>query len=107
MTYSKREPQSGPVTEEDLTFSLSQLMEYLAAKGRSTQCPMCPHNGEWIFHTGTDDETDPRVLIFGCQNSSEQGVYTPFALMECPRCGFMPSTSLFAVHHYFKDKKNG
>lgn len=108
MSYTERDPLAGPVSEEDLTFRLSQLMEYLAAKGRTTQCPLCSHNGGWIFHTaeGSADD-DPNVLIFKYQNSSEEGAFTPAALMECPQCGFMPSVSLFGVMHYFKEKKNG
>lgn len=96
----KLEKHLESLTEEDVTFTVQQFMQYLANVGRSNKCPVCPHQGEWIFHTTLAD-TD-RLLVHIIQNASATQEYTPVSTMECPRCGFISQTSLIAVAKHFK-----
>tara|TARA_R100000541_G_scaffold301_32_gene1747 strand:+ start:5260 stop:5583 length:324 start_codon:yes stop_codon:yes gene_type:complete len=95
------------LTEEDLKFSTDEFMAFLEGVGRSTSCPLCPHDGAWIFHTTSSGEPDSKMVVYTIQSAVADKEYTPVVLMECPNCGFMPSTSLFAVVDYFRKKNDG
>lgn len=91
---------SPPLTDEDLTFSLPQFMQYLADVGRSNKCPVCPHSGEWIFHTtGRNHEN---MAVHALRTAVGPGDHFPVATMECPRCGFLLHTSLVSVIKHFR-----
>ncbi|HTN30064.1 MAG TPA: hypothetical protein VL178_04415 [Pseudomonas sp.] len=92
-----------PITQDDVTFTVSEFMEFLAATGRSSKCPVCPHQGDWIFHTMPDNET---VAIYAAKHFGMDDGYMPVAYMECPTCGFLQQTSLFAVMYHRKGVRN-
>lgn len=85
----------------EYSFKASKFMSYLTDVGRSNKCPICPHEGEWIFFTEMDGE-DPSMLIYKLPQALNVENYTPCALMECPRCGFLVHTSLINVHAHFQ-----
>ena len=88
------------ITEEDVSFTVHQFMQYLAKVGRSNKCPVCPHQGEWIFHTTLAD--DQQILVHSIQKPGTSLEYTPVATMECPQCGYISQTSLIAVMKHFR-----
>jgi len=87
------------ITEADVTFTVHEFMQYLANVGRSDKCPVCPHQGEWVFHTTLENEEV--LIVHLIQKASNSQEYTPVATMECPRCGFISQTSLIAVKDHF------
>lgn len=90
---------SQPLTDEDLTFSVAQFMQYLADVGRSNKCPVCPHSGEWIFHTtGSNHE---HMAVHALRTAIGPGDHFPMATMECPQCGYLVHTSLVSVIKHF------
>ena len=93
------------ITEADVTFTVRQFMQYLANVGRSNKCPVCPHQGEWIFHTALED--NERVLVHAVRNAGASSEYTPVATMECPQCGHIIQTSLIAVMKHYRGKVDG
>ena len=93
------------ITEADVTFTVQRFMQYLSNVGRSNKCPVCPHQGEWIFHTTLAD--NDQLLVHTIQNASATQEYTPVGTMECPRCGYISQTSLIAVVKHFRSKSGG
>ncbi|MET1077416.1 MAG: hypothetical protein ABWY06_05270 [Pseudomonas sp.] len=85
----------------ELTFPASKFMSYLASVGRVNKCPLCPHEGEWVFFTEIDGD-DPNMLVYKLPQAFGPADFTPCALMECPRCGFLVHTSLINVHAHFQ-----
>lgn len=84
-----------------LRLKASKFMAYLATVGRSNKCPICPHEGEWFFFTEVEGD-DPEMLVYKLQQAFNPQDYTPCALMECPRCGFLVHTSLINVQAHFQ-----
>lgn len=99
----EEKPDQTQVTAADLTFTYHQLMDYLRAVGRSAKCPVCPHEADWIFHTEPDND-NMAVYAIPLPNGTR---FMPVACMECPKCGFIQQTSLFAVLEHFKGYRHG
>lgn len=91
------------VSTDQVKFTVNEMSEFLAAVKRSSQCPLCPHNGNWYFHTvaGTN-----QIAIHSVPRDGSPETFNPVALMECPGCGFMPMVSLVAVRDYFRKKSD-
>lgn len=96
--------------------TLSQFISFLVKAGRSSSCPVCPHDGEWNFHIDKSlemglescmmitrmDEVSPERLL------SERVTHPTFS-MECPNCGYMACTSVKKVVEGLSvmEKENG
>lgn len=93
------------VTLEDLRFSVDTVMRYFSEVGRRSKCPLCPHEGNWLFHTEDEDRDTVRIHAVGRPNPSTQ--YTPVALVECPQCGFVTQVNLLSVRDHFRGHRNG
>lgn len=96
---------TSPLSTEDVTFTVDRFMQFLADVGRSNACPVCPHKGEWTFHTVSKNSL--QLSVHALRTSGKVGEYFPVATMECPNCGFLLHTSLIAVMKHFRSASNG
>lgn len=92
------------ISRDDVTFTVDQVSEFLAAVGRGNSCPLCPHEGNWYFHTTPGSG---KIAVHNIPHDGKQDTFTPVAIMECPNCGFSPMFSLTTVRDYFRTKTNG
>lgn len=89
----------------------SELISYFNAMGRSTKCPVCPHDGQWHFHAqGSDTPTDDPILI-PISLATAPGAPPELAnkfmsvlAMECPRCGHLEMLQTARVLQYIEGK---
>lgn len=91
------------ITEDDVKISVLEFAKFLSESGRSPECPLCPHTGDWGFHTDVSDRTMMRVHAVGRPGTFNE--YIPVALMDCPNCGFLVQTNLMTVVRHFRGTK--
>lgn len=99
--------------QQDIDFSvtLEQFTQFLTIVGRSSKCPVCPHDGEWLFYidksssSGLDSPmaiTD-MVTRYAKSPSDTYHVFT----MECPNCGNLAFTNANMVIRKLKGNEDG
>lgn len=83
----------------DILIPLESFITFLGHTGRSTQCPMCPHKGEWLVHAH-DEDGEQAMNIYTMGDPREKDSVYPMIALECPRCGFTPLTSAIKVTRF-------
>lgn len=93
----------------DVTVTLERFISYLTNVGRSSQCPVCPHNGNWNFYIDKKDGSgmhSPMAItkMVSTYSESPDDTYPVFA-MECPNCGHMTYTNAYTVVNKLKEQE--
>lgn len=91
------------ITEDQIgDLRASDLLRYFKHSKRNTQCPHCPHTGQWEFHikidplTGMSDE-DPVLIPFQIDMAGSAEGWTKCAGITCPRCGHFALISMYKI----------
>lgn len=87
--------------DKDVSITLSQFIQFLTHVERSSQCPVCPHDGIWNFYIDKSVSAgmeSPMAItrMVSTYAVSPQDTY-PVLTMECPNCGHMIYTNAHAV----------
>lgn len=88
-------------------FNVGQIKEFLSATSRSDKCPVCPHEGNWLFHVESRDLKDDDngiLMIVPHPLRSDDHIALPSFVLECPKCAYLVFTSLLGVKKYFDEK---
>ncbi|UUC20772.1 hypothetical protein [Pseudomonas asiatica] len=95
----------------DVTVKLEDFIRFLTNVGRSSKCPVCPHDGEWLFYIDQTKNTgmaSPMAVTDVITKYAEAPSDTyPVFTMECPNCGFLTYTNANLVVKKLKENSNG
>lgn len=89
---------------------LKNLMAFLIAVKRSTQCPHCDHKGGWeisLNEVEGEDAENPRLSLI--TNATLDGETHTAAAMTCPKCGHLATISTYKIREHMTkgDQSNG
>ncbi|MPQ68758.1 MULTISPECIES: hypothetical protein [Pseudomonas] len=96
--------------------TLNQFISFLVKVGRSSSCPVCPHDGEWNFYIDKSlgMGVESCMMITRMDGMSPEDLFServahPTFSMECPSCGYMAYTSVKKVVEGLSamEKENG
>lgn len=84
----------------DWRITLKQFANFLTMVGRSSKCPICPHEGDWNFYiddTHTRGEESYMLVtmmnVITADGAPDTAGHHGCFSMECPRCGNLVYTS--------------
>lgn len=80
----------------------SDLINYFKWSNRYSQCPHCPHTGNWEFHIKLDPvtnmgEEDPVLIPFTMGMLDNNGNTIRCAAITCPNCGHFSLISMYKI----------
>tara|TARA_R110001606_G_scaffold44622_1_gene116692 strand:+ start:361 stop:696 length:336 start_codon:yes stop_codon:yes gene_type:complete len=93
------------VEYSEMMIPMERFIQFLKHTSRSTKCPLCPHQGEWLVHAH-EYEGQQMMNIYTMGDGRENNNVYPFVALECPRCGFTPMTSAFKLKEFVESIKD-
>lgn len=80
-----------------LVITLKQFIEFLTKVERSSECPVCPHDGAWSFYVDKKSAAQGSSVMavtrmISTYENSPDDPY-PVLTMECPNCGYLLLTN--------------
>lgn len=97
--------------DDDDPLRLGDLMRFLIAVRRKTQCPHCEHRGQWAVALNDSSPhyngENPPLTLF--KNHLLHGSYHTAAGMTCPNCGHFAMISTYKIREFLaeEESKNG
>ena len=99
-------PEDHHINEEDLLITIGQFVNFLQDRNRSTICPLCGHEGEWIIHGGDIRGESEFLHIYALLHPAGRGFVLPAIMMECPQCAFLHYTNAATVVDFLRGQKH-
>ncbi len=107
----KMSPPRLAETDPNDPLRLEDLMRFLLAARRRTQCPHCDHRGPWeVSLNETADDFDPQnPPLTMYRNYIQDGSFHTSAGMTCPQCGHFAEVATYKIRAFIEqgDESDG